>query len=896
MPPSPSGRFADPPAGATLVGQENLLAEVAAAAAQCLRGEVTVVTLMGPAGIGKSRLAKEIAQRLSGTPQGFAWIYLATSRSGQGSHGLVGRLLRHRLRITDGMPPELARVQLEQEVSSIWGHPDVGDVCHFLGQLADVPVAASSFADAVASNPGEANLVRRTILRHFLEADAAKAAIAIILEDVHALDADSYELVRYLVGTAQGRILFLVTARPDLLVREPVWAGVLGSRHRLLEIPPLSEGDATLLMERWLSPCVGGPPEPLVEACVAMAKGNPGLLEHMVRILLDAGVLEETTPEPGRLLAFRVHMDRLAGVRLPMSVDDVVASRVAALSVEDRRVLEHAASMGNVFRLEGLVALDRVDRMAPEVWSPEQRRDADTIRSILLDLERRDYVLALPGTNGSDDAEYVFQQPLEREKIASLISHSRASLYHRVLAEWMSLQDGVDSIEEVAGTLARHLEKAGSRVRAGVAYLRAADLARNDYTFRKACDYYGKGLELIGDDYAASRRVDALHNYGDVLWGLGQTDEALAAFREMLGCAFRHGRLGKGGAAHNRMGRLFRETGLLAEARRHLEAGRALFEAVGDQRGIASSHDDMGQLLWITGEYDQALEQLNRGLAMREKLGDKRSIALSLDNIGLVFMDHGDGRKARESFDSALALRREIGDRTGTAESLTHLGCLAQDRNDWSRALHLFEEAYRLVQDIGERNHLAELLTFIGATHYHLGNADRAVQVLEQAENLCDELGDRLHLAEALRALSKAFLLQGDLGRARESIKRSVDLFGQVRAKPHLAIALRTLAEVTAAGAWGQGHEDRVVDYFMRSIVISKEIGNELEVARSYRAFATFVTQSGHYRDNPAILREAETLDEMAEGIFERHRVELESNQWATEAPISALEPTTHPE
>jgi hypothetical protein len=98
-------------------------------------------------------------------------------------------------------------------------------------------------------------------------------------------------------------------------------------------------------------------------------------------------------------------------------------------------------------------------------------------------------------------------------------------------------------------------------------------------------------------------------------------------------------------------------------------------------------------------------------------------------------------------------------------------------------------------------------------------------------------------------------------------------LLGQVRSKPHLAVALRTLGEVTGAGAWGDGHEVKAVDYFMRSIAICKEIGNELEVAKSYQAFSSYVFSSPHYRHNTDIQREARKLQSMADDIFKRHRI-----------------------
>ena len=69
----------------------------------------------------------------------------------------------------------------------------------------------------------------------------------------------------------------------------------------------------------------------------------------------------------------------------------------------------------------------------------------------------------------------------------------------------------------------------------------------------------------------------------------------------------------------------------------------------------------------------------------------------------------------------------------------------------------------------------------------------------------------------------------------------------------------------------------KAVDYFMRSIAIFKEIGNELEVARSYRAFSSYVTTAEEYAGNADIQREAQKLSEMADEIFERHRRNLEA-------------------
>jgi tetratricopeptide (TPR) repeat protein len=881
---------------APLVGRDEVLRELGEVFAYVEQGHTALVTIVGAAGIGKSRLVADVVSlHVDSGSHGFQ-VYQAPQRSSDKGYGAIGRILRGRLGIQDGADVDRGVGRLRREVMTVLGERDVDDVCFFIGQLAGIDYPSTPMTRAVSDDPVEANLIRRAIVRRFMEADAAKLPVCLVVEDLHQVDADSLDLLDYLAKSLRGRAVILCTARPEIVSRAQNWFDHGENWHRRIDLPPLTDEQSTKLMEHLLQPCAGSSKELLVEAAVAMAQGNPGLLERMVRIFHDCGVLQESS-EPGLRPFWKVDVQKLTSVRLPMTAEDAVTVRVSTLSAADRRVLEYAAAMGSVFWFQGLLALTRAERETPEIWNPNDVQDAAALRSALDDLIRRDYVLELPESIMADDREYVFQHTLEREQIAALTSAATRRRYHQTIADFLSHREGVREHEETCAMLAQHLERAGSRTRAGMAYLDAGDRARVTYAARKACEHYQRGLALIGDS-DAERRMDALHNLGDCYVLLGKTDEALQAFREMLSLAFRLDRRAKGGAAHNRLGRLFRDSGSFEVARKHLDAGLSLFEATEDNRGISACHDDIGKLLWLTGDYTNALEHMRQALNMRKEIGDPRSIALSMNNIGLVWMDHGSSKKAREAFESALKIRREIGDPLGMSESLANLGGLAQDNNDWAAALRFYEEAHTLARGVGERNRIAGILTAIGTTQYHLGNTTEAIRVLEEAEERCDELDDKLHLAESLRGLAKAYLLHGDLAKARDKIKRSVELFGNLRSKPHLAIALRTLAEVTAAGAWGEGHESKVVDYFMRSIVICKEIGNDLEVARSYRAFSGYVLGKGHYDQNPDIVREAETLDRMADEIFARHQVELDSQlteELALGGGQRAIEPGVSP-
>lgn len=871
-----SPREVSPPVLAPLTGRDAELTLLARAYEESVeRREARIVTLVGPSGIGKRRLASELVGKLgrSGRPPR---VYHGAPGPQSTAYGVFARLLRSRFGITDTTDSEPARSSFHAQVSEVLGDRRVGDVCYLLGELMGLRFAESPLTRAVAEDPQQARLLRRAVVRSFIEADSAKAPVCIVLDALHQTDEDSVELLHYLLENLRGRILVLCGARPEFLGRHPEWSGHAADRHKLVELGPVSDEDSVAIMRSLLSNCQGGPPPRLVEAGVSMAGGTPGLLEHMVRVFRDAGVLKEDPERPAA--GWRVDLDRLTNARLPLTVEDAVAVRIAALAGHERRLLEHAAAMGSVFWLGGLIALGRIDREAPELWTEDAADDVARVDRTLAELVQRDYVLKLPDSTFSDEVEYVFKHNLERESIARLTSTVLARRYHQTIADWLAQKEGGRNQEEYSAMLARHLEHAGSITRSAFTYIESGNTAREHFAAKRADEYYKKGLELLGDN-DARRRIDALHNHGDVLLLLGRTDDALAAFREMLSIAYRLGLRSKGGAAHNRIGRLYRDTGSLNLAQKHLETALGLFQSAGDQRGVASCNDDIGKLLWMRGEYEAALEEMRRALEMRKTHGDGRSIALSLNNIGLVWRDHGQVSEARDALESALKIRRELNDPLGIVESLNDLGQLALDQADPRQALALFREAHDVATEIGEHNRIAVVLTNMGAAHLRLGDTERAIAVLTRAEELCDELGDRLHLAEAKRGLAKAYLARGELKRAREAIKRSVDLFGQVRSKSHLAAALRTLGEVTGAGAWGDGHEVKAVDYFMRSIAICKEIGNELEVAKSYRAFSSYVEGSQHYRHNADIVREAKKLSGMADDIFQRHKISSPESQ-----------------
>ena len=869
-------------------------------------GKARTLTLIGSTGMGKTRLVRDFLSKQRANLDGAPRVFRGSARVDGGAYDVFARVLRARFGIVEGMDPEAAKAQVRAQVATVLEDRKVGDVCYFLGQLLELEFMDSPLIQAVRGDANQMRSLRAAVLKRFFEADAwhakgtgresirdtdpdlanpasrrsaaigpdgKRGPVVLVFDDLHHAHEDSLDLLGHLIDTLDGPLLLLCLARPDLTAKREDWAKHGGARHKIIDLSPLGETDAARVMEELLSACGEAEGiEDLVEGGVTLAGGNPALLERTVRIFLDIGVLE-VVDELSDKEEWRIHLDKLAEVKMPLNVEDAIQARISALAPPERDLLERAATMGGVFWLGGLISISRLDTKVPDLWSRENVSDDQVIRDLLKDLKERDYILTLgvgPDSTFPDDEEYAFKHNLEREKLLKLLPKAQARRFHKAIADWLSFKPHVRTHEEYMGMLARHQEKAGLVVQAAATYLDAAHLARERYANTKASEYCVKGLTILRDGAEGSteQQLRALHHYGDVLQVLGRNDEALDAFNEMLVRAYRLDLKSKGGAAHGRIGRLFRDTGRLDDAQIHLEAALRLFEEAEDERGIASTVDDIGKLYWLRGDYNRALEYTQRALSVRRKLGDRRSIGLSLNNLGLVYQDSGQFKLALDAFEQALRIRREIGDLVGVSISLNNLGTVAQDQRDDARALQLFLEAYEVAKETGDRNRIALVLTNLGETYSRLGDPTKAIHYLKQAEEIADELGDKLGLAEAVRGLGKAYLAKRELTKAREFTARAVELFREVQSKVQLGVALRSLGEVMASASAGGGDLLTARAHLLQSIWIFEEIGNDVELARSCRVYAALLRASPDFEADPANAEEADQYSRRAEEIF----------------------------
>jgi tetratricopeptide (TPR) repeat protein len=828
------------------------------------------VTLIGNQGTGKTRLVSEWAAKIP--PRARVFAGRAASRSAR--YSAIARLLRHRIGIGETDDSEAARDQFRATVQAVFDERRVGEVLHFLGSFVGFRYAGSPFLGALDDNPRQVDDIARAVLRRFFEVDAATSPLVLLLDDLHLADDDTLTVLEDLgKGLAGSAVVLVALARPELLVRRPDWGATDGDATRL-EVRNLEPAHAAAVLRHLLARC-DHVPAYLVEDAVAMTGGNPYFLEELVRVFLESGAIDT------RASPWRIDAAKAAATELPISIEQAIEARIAALDPDERELLEKAAIFGGVFWLSAVVALTRMERLLagaaaspipPVAPTPPSGAAGaagwmdDRIKTSIAErverLVERDYLLSLPPEDSSipGDVEIVFKHNLERELVLKMTDPERRRRYHRIAAQWLEIKLGERS-EEQLDFLAQLYERGAESRRAAAAYLGAGDKARARYANQQAVEFYRKALSLLEyDDVMA--RMDALHNMGSVLVLVGRTEEALAQFQEMLRVAWLFDHAAKAGAAHGRIGRIYRQRGEYELALEHFRAAGQLFERAGDRRGAAGVLDDVGSVHWLLGVYAAALGHHRQALEIRRQLGDKRSIALSLANIGRVHHDSGAFQPALERFREALDLRREAGDLAGMVSSMCDLGAVHEADGKLDAAHDMLADALKLAREIGDRLGQAHVLGRMGEVLLAMGRTSEAQAALAQADEIVTALGDRMGQAEVARRLAEAALVVGDRLRALEQANRGLDLAQKLGSRVHVGTAQRVLAEVLASGADAVDGADAM---FRGALQVLTQVRNDLELARTYRAFAAFRERLGH-------AAEAVQLRMRADEIFGRLR------------------------
>ncbi len=641
-------------------------------------GHARLVTIIGQAGLDKSRLAWELKKYSDGVMDDIYWHEGRSPAYGQGvAFWALSQMVRARCRIGDEDDPEQVMSRLRESLEMYIADADERDWME--------PYLAALLG--VADTPPGSREELFTSWRLFFERISERGTVALIFDDLHVAEEGIFDFIDHLLEWADDRPIFVVAlARPELLERRPRW----GSGHvtsTLIHLKPLPDA----AMQELLLGMVPGLPEATAASIVERAEGVPLYAVEIVRMMIDRGALVRDGDR------YRLGEDGPAD-SIPASLQALIAARLDALEPETRALVQDAAVLGRSFPVSGLAEVSG--------------RDRESLEALLRDLVRAEILGRESRRPGSSDATYAFVQSMVREVAYTTLARRDRSARHAAAARYLESLDD----DEVAGLIASHYldafkatpdgpARAAARSRAQKALVAAAERSISMHANHAAVSFVEQALEVTDEPEERAR-----------LWRMA-SEPAIAAYgvergrrflRDAIDWYLANERTAEADEAIARLGQIHDNSEDVGELLDLLEAAVARIDdhaptSTGARLLVALA----GTYLYIDRIQD-AVAPIERGLALAERIPDASAIANLFTAKAWLMGAQGRHREAALFGEGSLQLLE------GRGELVAELGAHMNASNayiasDPARGLEIATRGVELAERFGEADRAAYL-------------------------------------------------------------------------------------------------------------------------------------------------------------------------------------------
>lgn len=812
--------------------------------------KVRIVSIVGDAGLGKSRLLYEFSNWMDVQGQHLSLFRARVTEGSQAAtpYSLIRALCAFRFEIQDTDSVETVHRKLLAGFQGLLDASQVNaDEVAFIGSLAGFDFSDSDALRGIQDDPQQIQARAYHYLTRYFKRIMEQQPLVLLLEDMHWVDDRSIDFLEHLISECRGlALLVVIVCRPSFFNRHPSW-GRDDERYQKLRIHPLDDEHSQLLVNEILRHTLGVPSE-LEDLIVKRAEGNPFYIEEVIKMLIQDGVI--ITAEPH----WNVQLDKLSSTKIPSSLTGVIQARLDRLLPEERVALQRASVIGRVFWDHLVLCLD------------EGQAPLDVTNTVFSRLVGNELIFPRGASSFFGMDEFIFKNALLLEVTYESVLKQYRRIYHAQVADW--LLEHTDRIAEFAGRIAEHFEVSEKHQQAAYWYARAGKQAQKTYALNAAIQYFRKALdhwEQVDDESIVQtmERIDIWQGLGAALSDLARYDEATAAYQKTLELAKIVGDEKRQAQSLNRLVNVLGRQGDLAGASELVQQAEAIASKGGHESELVEAFYARGAIAFYSGERD-SLELVEKALTLSRKLGDLAQETRCLNLLAGVHFSAGRFEDSERFCNKALELTKQLGDRYLEMNLHNNLGQLAEARGDFELALSRYRAAIQSSQELGIRDSEIHFLSNLGGVQVRTEKYEEAEKNLRQAIQIAD-INRSLFLPETYRYLSSALLGQHKPDEALIAVRKALKLARESGIQEQASAAWRVLGEIAflkndavpVEDEEGKTIDKNTIDCFNESIAICDEYGLLSEHAETLEAWAETEFKKGNSRKGQELWDEA---------------------------------------
>jgi class 3 adenylate cyclase/tetratricopeptide (TPR) repeat protein len=786
-------------------------------------GKARLVSMVGIAGIGKSRLSWEFEKYIDGLAETIWWHRGRCLAYGEGvTYWALGEMVRMRAGIAEEQDPDSARSRLKQSIETYVSDPGEQRwieprLAHLLG------LEERTAADQADLFSG---------WRLFFERMAQIHPVVLAFEDLQWADAALLDFIEHLLDWSRTFPLFVLTlARPELLDRRPAW-GAGRRSFTSIALEPLSTG----AMEDLLRGLVPGLPDGLIGRIQDRAEGIPLYAVETVRMLLDRGIV---TKEGDRYTL----AGEIGVLEVPETLHALIAARLDDLPAGERQCLVDASVLGKTFTRQAISAITGVPQA-----------DLDPVLDSLL---RKELLNLQSDPRSPERGQYGFLQSLVREVAYQTLSLKDRKARHLEVARHLESRaaEEEDIVEVVAshyleaylaGPQAPDAEEIKAQARA--ALVRAAERAASLAANIEARRYYEQAMELADDPV---QRAELAESAGEMARATGETDTAVDRFEEAIRLFESRGRTHPAARVSARLAEILWDQGHIEQGLERMEASFAVLAGEEPDEDLATLAAQLARLHVFAGQLDLAAERVELALNIAEALSLPDVLSHALNNKQLILWARGRRQEAIALLRHALQVAVEADLPVAALRAYGNLAVRECGLDQFAEALEHAREGLAVARRRGDRFWEWFLLGDGEALALcEMGAWDEALDRLGQIPDPNEVVAARFAVGRSLHTQAHLLVNRGSVDRAQALLEVLRDM-GQSAEVVERTVYAAAKAVLLAS----QGLNDEALE-------MSKEAmrGSDFPLKYGFPAATAAALELGKHEEAEALLDEVERL------------------------------------